>query len=137
MAIPLFHVNAFTERPFAGNPAAVCLLPAWKGERWLGAVAREMNLSETAFLVKRADGFNARLDLLEEACDPDVGRDLKPLAGLARISLAGRPRVGSTGRPAVWQPAGVARVRHRYDARTGRAPTEGEPHRARAGRPYR
>ncbi len=51
MTIPLFHVDAFTDSPFAGNPAAVCLLPSWKEDRWLQAVAREMNLSETAFLV--------------------------------------------------------------------------------------
>src|SRR5262249_44015305 len=60
MTIPLFHVDAFTDRPFAGNPAAVCLLPSWKEDRWLQAVAREMNLSETAFLVKQADGFDLR-----------------------------------------------------------------------------
>src|SRR5579883_477679 len=60
MTIPLFHVDAFAERPFAGNPAAVCLLPTWKGERWLQAVAREMNLSETAFLVKQPDHFDLR-----------------------------------------------------------------------------
>jgi len=36
--------DAFTERPFAGNPAAVCLLPIWKENGWLQAVAREMNL---------------------------------------------------------------------------------------------
>src|SRR5271163_1342963 len=58
MTIPLFHVDAFTDRLFAGNPAAVCLLPAWKEDRWLQAVAREMNLSETAFLVKNAQGFD-------------------------------------------------------------------------------
>ena len=46
MTIPLFHVDAFTDRPFAGNPAAVCLLPTWKDERWLQAVAREKNLSD-------------------------------------------------------------------------------------------
>jgi PhzF family phenazine biosynthesis protein len=57
---PLFHVDAFTDRPFAGNPAAVCFLPAWKGERWLQAVAREMNLSETAFLVKQPGQFDLR-----------------------------------------------------------------------------
>jgi len=56
MTIPLFHVDAFTDRPFAGNPAAVCLLPAWKDDRWLQAVAGEMNLSETAFLVNPASG---------------------------------------------------------------------------------
>jgi PhzF family phenazine biosynthesis protein len=57
---PLFHVDAVTDRPFAGNPAAVCLLPAWKGDRWLQAVAREMNLSETAFLVKQPGHFDLR-----------------------------------------------------------------------------
>ena len=60
MTIPLFHVDAFTNQPFAGNPAAVCLLPSWKEDRWLQAVAGEMNLSETAFLVKNADGFDLR-----------------------------------------------------------------------------
>jgi PhzF family phenazine biosynthesis protein len=60
MVLPLFHVDAFTDRPFAGNPAAVCLLPSWKDEQWLQAVAREMNLSETAFLVKQTDYFDLR-----------------------------------------------------------------------------
>ena len=43
-------VDAFTDRPFAGNPAAVCVLDAPADERWMQLVAREMNLSETAFL---------------------------------------------------------------------------------------
>lgn len=60
MTVPLFHVDAFTDHPFAGNPAAVCLLPCWKGESWLQAIAREMNLSETAFLVKQPDHFDLR-----------------------------------------------------------------------------
>jgi PhzF family phenazine biosynthesis protein len=60
VTIPLFHVDAFTDRPFAGNPAAVCLLPSWKEDRWLQAVAREMNLSETAFLVRWPDHFDLR-----------------------------------------------------------------------------
>jgi predicted PhzF superfamily epimerase YddE/YHI9 len=60
MPLPLFHVDAFTDRPFAGNPAAVCLLPLWKEDRWLQAIAREMNLSETAFLVKQPDHFDLR-----------------------------------------------------------------------------
>ncbi|GAA2753075.1 PhzF family phenazine biosynthesis protein [Kitasatospora cinereorecta] len=44
-------IDAFTDRPFAGNPAAVCLLdgPEWPEERWLRRVAAEMNLPETAF----------------------------------------------------------------------------------------
>ena len=60
MSIPLFHVDAFTEKPFAGNPAAVCLLSSWPDDAWLQAVAAEMNLSETALLVKNADGFDLR-----------------------------------------------------------------------------
>jgi predicted PhzF superfamily epimerase YddE/YHI9 len=60
MTIPLFHVDAFTDRPFAGNPAAVCILPSWKDNDWLQGVAREMNLPMTAFLVKQADLFALR-----------------------------------------------------------------------------
>ena len=47
----LFTVDAFTDRPFAGNPAAVCLLKGWPDAAWMQAVAAEMNLSETAFLL--------------------------------------------------------------------------------------
>jgi PhzF family phenazine biosynthesis protein len=54
------QVDAFTAEPFAGNPAAVCLLPAARDEKWMQRVAREMNLSETAFLVRQADGFDLR-----------------------------------------------------------------------------
>jgi PhzF family phenazine biosynthesis protein len=60
MLLPLFHVDAFTDKPFGGNPAAVCLLSEPKSDDWLQAVGREMNLSETAFLMKREDGFHLR-----------------------------------------------------------------------------
>src|SRR5260221_6614791 len=60
MALPLFHVDAFTDRAFAGNSAAVCILPSMKEEGWLQSVAGEMNLSETAFLVKQPDHFDLR-----------------------------------------------------------------------------
>jgi PhzF family phenazine biosynthesis protein len=51
---PLSIIDAFTGEPFAGNPAAVCLLDHWPSDAWLAHVGREMNLSETAFLVPRA-----------------------------------------------------------------------------------
>lgn len=54
------QVDAFTDVPFAGNPAAVCVLPAERDARWMQLVAREMNLAETAFLVGRADGYDLR-----------------------------------------------------------------------------
>ncbi len=50
MSVKITQVDAFADRPFAGNPAAVCILPGPASERWMQDVAREMNLSETAFL---------------------------------------------------------------------------------------
>ncbi len=52
---PLAVIDAFTDTPFAGNPAAVCLLARWPSDEWLQLVGREMNLSETAFLVPRGE----------------------------------------------------------------------------------
>jgi PhzF family phenazine biosynthesis protein len=60
MGLRITQVDAFTNTPFAGNPAAVCLLPEPGDERWMQLVAREMNLSETAFLVRQGGGFNLR-----------------------------------------------------------------------------
>jgi PhzF family phenazine biosynthesis protein len=57
---PFTQVDAFTDRPIAGNPAAVCVLPEPRDAGWMRLVAREMNLAETAFLVGRADGYDLR-----------------------------------------------------------------------------
>jgi PhzF family phenazine biosynthesis protein len=60
MTITLWQIDAFCSEPFAGNPAAVCLLDKPREDSWLQAVAAEMNLSETAFLQKReTDDTNA------------------------------------------------------------------------------
>src|SRR2546430_2704851 len=56
----IVQVDAFTSRPFAGNPAAVCVLARPGDERWMQDVAREMNLSETAFLHRENDGYRLR-----------------------------------------------------------------------------
>jgi len=58
--VRIVQVDSFTNRPFAGNPAAVCVLPAPREESWMRDVAREMNLSETAFLDPSGDGFHLR-----------------------------------------------------------------------------
>ena len=55
MTTPLIQVDAFTDRPFAGNPAAVALLEEVADAGWMQAVAAEMNLAETAFLVRTGD----------------------------------------------------------------------------------
>ena len=60
MPLPVFHVDAFTARPFAGNPAAVCPLAGWLDDEVLRAVAAENNLSETAFFVARGDHYELR-----------------------------------------------------------------------------
>ena len=56
----IIQVDAFTDRPFAGNPAAVCILSQERDAQWMQNVAREMNLSETAFLLRQEDGYNLR-----------------------------------------------------------------------------
>jgi len=60
MKVPLYIVDAFTDQPFRGNPAAVCLLSGAADETWMRHVAREMNLSETAFLFPEGDGHRLR-----------------------------------------------------------------------------
>jgi PhzF family phenazine biosynthesis protein len=58
--LPIFQVDAFADGPFTGNPAAVCLLDAERDALWMQNVAREMNLSETAFLLPREAGWSLR-----------------------------------------------------------------------------
>ena len=61
MSIPIFTVDAFADRMFAGNPAGVCLLDQAAEAPWMQDVAREMNLSETAFLAPHpGGGFDLR-----------------------------------------------------------------------------
>jgi len=56
----IFKVDSFTEKPFAGNPAGICILPGPRDEAWMQSIAREMNLSETAFLHRGRDGYDLR-----------------------------------------------------------------------------
>src|SRR6266571_3867178 len=91
MGIRIVQVDAFTSTPFAGNPAAVCVLPAPRDERWMQSVAQEMNLSETAFLHPEDDGFRLRW------FTPAVEVDLCGHATLASPPLLcedGHPRSG-------------------------------------------
>lgn len=60
MGIIVYQVDAFTQTPFQGNPAAVCLLDQPAEAHWMQQVAREMNLSETAFLVPENGAFGLR-----------------------------------------------------------------------------
>ena len=60
MGLKIVQVDAFADRPFSGNPAAVCVMPAARDESWMQDVASEMNLSETAFLHPENGGYRLR-----------------------------------------------------------------------------
>jgi len=60
MPQPVIQVDAFAERPFTGNPAAVCVMAGARDEAWMRNVAMEMNLSETAFLHPHDGGYALR-----------------------------------------------------------------------------
>lgn len=55
-----FIVDAFTDKPFSGNPAAVCVLPSWPHADWMQQLAMENSLSETAFLVPEGQSYRLR-----------------------------------------------------------------------------
>ncbi len=58
--LPLFQVDAFTDRPFAGNPAGVCLLDHIRPDAWMQSLAAEMKHSETAYLLPEGEGYRLR-----------------------------------------------------------------------------
>ena len=60
MRIPLYQVDAFTDRLFGGNPAAVCPLAEWLPDATMQAIAAENNLAETAFFVAQGEGYLLR-----------------------------------------------------------------------------
>lgn len=88
MPIPFLQIDAFTAEPFAGNPAAVVVLDRQADEGWMRRVAAEMNLSETAFLVPRAD---PRAD----------GYDLRWFTPAVEVDLCGHATLASAH--ALWQ----------------------------------
>lgn len=90
----IHQVDAFTDTPFSGNPAAVCLLSQPGDPAWMQRVAREMNLSETAFLVPGDDGFDLRW------FTPEVEIDLCGHATLAAAHILWETRTLSPDRSA-------------------------------------
>ena len=94
MSLELHHVDAFADRPFGGNPAAVCLLPRPADAAWMQRVAAEMNLSETSFITPTANGLNLRW------FTPGAEVDL-----CGHATLAGAHVLWETGRLDADQPA--------------------------------
>ena len=97
MGLAIYQVDAFTDRPFAGNPAAVCPLPlpAFPAAGWMQAVAAEMNLAETAFLVRRHDGSGFDLRWFT----PAVEVELCGHATLASAHLLWETGLAAAGEP--------------------------------------
>src|SRR6185436_12945516 len=102
MPLRIVQVDAFTSRPFAGNPAAVCVLRQDADIEWMRNVAREMNLSETAFLVPNNDAYALRW------FTPAVEVDLCGHATLASAHV-------------LWEDGHLAEgTQARFDTRSGR-----------------
>ncbi len=55
-----YVVDAFTDKIFGGNPAAICVMDSWIDDELMMKITRENNLSETAFAVKENDGYRLR-----------------------------------------------------------------------------
>lgn len=103
-----FVVDAFTDRPFAGNPAAVVPLDRWPDDRWLQNLATEMNLSETAYFVPNAAGYDLRW------FTPRVEVDLCGHATLASgVALARLGKLGDGAEVAFATRSGTLRVARR------------------------
>jgi PhzF family phenazine biosynthesis protein len=94
MGEEIFQVDAFTDTPFRGNPAAVCILTESREEGWMQNVAGEMNLSETAFLWKKDDGYSLRW------FTPSIEIDLCGHATLASAHVLWESGQLETDRPA-------------------------------------
>ncbi len=98
MRIPLYHIDAFTNQPFRGNPAAVCPLDVWLDDEKLRKVAAENNLSETAFFVPKTSG--AANDY-----------DLRWFSPLGEVRLCGHATLASAHVLLNLQPSGANEVR--------------------------
>jgi predicted PhzF superfamily epimerase YddE/YHI9 len=109
--LTITQVDAFTNEPFGGNPAAVCLLPEPADESWMQHVAREMNLSETAFLVQREDG----------------GFDLRWFTPVVEVDLCGHATLASAH--VLWEENHLApdapAVFHTHSGRLSAVPRNG------------
>lgn len=97
MPTPIFIVDAFAERPFQGNPAAICPLEKPADSVWMQHVAAEMNLSETAFIVPGEGGFELRW------FTPAVEVDLCGHATLASAHLLWERGFAPVGEPIRFQ----------------------------------
>ncbi|MEM6691883.1 MAG: PhzF family phenazine biosynthesis protein [Planctomycetota bacterium] len=99
MSIPIWQVDAFSDRPFSGNSAAIVLLDSYPDDQWLQDFAMEMNLSETSFLVTQDDRNSFQLRWFT----PTVEVDLCGHATLAAAHTLFEKHLADASRPIVFQ----------------------------------
>ncbi len=110
MTLIIYQVDAFTDRPFTGNPAAVCLLSAPANVAWMQRLAAETNVSETAFLHREGEGYRLRW------MTPAVEVDLCGHATLASAHILWETSALRTGEKAVFYTrSGLLTARRRGD----------------------
>src|SRR5579859_4534841 len=108
MRLPIYQVDAFAEKLFGGNPAAICPLPRWLPEATMQAIAAENNLAETAFFRREGEAYRLRwftptveVDLCGHATLASayvISQFLEPgCKGMAFDTLSGRLTVERTG----------------------------------------
>ena len=93
MKIPVYQIDAFTQAPFSGNPAAVCPLDEWIPENVMQSIAAEMNLSETAFFVRKPGAGNNSLETEEGKNRAEY--DLRWFTPLVEVELCGHATLAS------------------------------------------
>ena len=115
MEIALYQVDAFADRVFAGNPAAVCPLEAWLPDETLQSIALENNLSETAYLIPKADSGGA-----DSAGTENGGEawDLRWFTPNQEVDLCGHATLASAYVIATYLRPGAAEMG--FDTRSGR-----------------
>ncbi|WP_420447651.1 PhzF family phenazine biosynthesis protein [Candidatus Palauibacter sp.] len=87
MKIPIYQLDAFSDRPFAGNPAAVCPLEAWLEDDVLQKIAAENNLSETAFFVRDVAS--------DDVASDETGFELRWFTPVSEVDLCGHATLAS------------------------------------------
>lgn len=124
MRLPLYQLDAFAERPFTGNPAAVVPLAAWLPDATLQAIALENNLAETAYLVPRANGSGKDGAGEQGTGEGLVEYELRWFTPAIEVDLCGHATLASAAAVQRWLAPGAGTIR--FHTRSGVLTVTGE-----------
>ena len=103
MRLPIYQVDAFTDKLFGGNPAAVCPLESWLPDATMQAIAAENNLSETAFFVRDGGDYAcAGSRPRSRSTCAGTQRSRPPMSSHASSNRGAKPSAFTPGRPERW-----------------------------------